>query len=205
MTDYNLVVNPHSVPSDTPGFSGASDFSVPAPVAYSQGGVSADKTYITSIVLASVSLLAFALWTFLLFVIAILDSTNPYVIWWAKLIEWLIVFYAVIKCVSSVLLIVGTIKGFRALLFLNIIYLVVILVIECIAFVVFFILMFVYNAEFVIWLFVLWGATEVLTLTTIIVFVLRLRNIIKTQFGNQDSSYEMATTGSNYDDGQYVI
>ena len=82
---------------------------------------------------------------------------------------------------------------------------VVILVIECIAFVVFFILMFVYNAEFVIWLFVLWGVTEVLTLTTIIVFVLRLRNIIKTQFGNQDSSYEMATTGSNYDDGQYVI
>ena len=65
--------------------------------------------------------------------------------------------------------------------------------------------MFVYNAEFVIWLFVLWGVTEVLTLTTIIVFVLRLRNIIKTQFGNQDSSYEMANTGSNYDDGQYVI
>ena len=56
MTDYNLVVNPHSVPSDTPGFSGDSDYSVPPPVVYSQGGVSADKTYITSIVLASVSL-----------------------------------------------------------------------------------------------------------------------------------------------------
>ena len=66
--------------------------------------------------------------------------------------------------------------------------------------------MFVYGLVFIIWFFVLWGATEVLTLATIIIIGFRIRDIIKSHFGNQNPSFEMTNDDvSNYDGGQYVV
>ena len=81
-------------------------------------------------------------------------------------------------------------------------------IIECILFVVFFIIL-IYGFVYLWWFFLLWAATELVTVLTVVVSGMRLRYILKTQFGPgaygyQDTSYEMAQDYS-YSDNQYSV
>ena len=81
-------------------------------------------------------------------------------------------------------------------------------IIECILLVVFF-LESLFNIEFAPWFFLLWAITELITIITLIISGIRLRYIIKTQFGlgvyvYQDLSNQISQNYS-YSDSQYTI